>query len=178
MSLFELGSLLKIPRGTPNIQPLEFELKEIEIIEHRKLEIAYANKETAPELMQIFNTAYCAVARMMAQISYEYTQAKKYADKRRSIILLDIAPDILAKRNLKTSEDLRKAVLDQDEEFLALMDKVSMLEAAHEYLRSKAKGFEMAFQSSKKIFDITSGTLGSAHQLNAGHDFDIGSPRY
>lgn len=189
--MFELGTFLKIPRGTPDVPAMEFELKDIEITERRKLEIAYANKETAPELMQAFNTAYCSVTRMMAQVSYEYTQAKKYADKRRGVVILDIAPGLLASRGLKTSEDLRRAVIDQDEEYLALCDKVSMLEATYEYFRSKAKGFEMAYQSAKKIFDVTNGSLGSTHYaLSMGvvdtHEQSpdpepetlIGSPKY
>ena len=189
MSSFELGSLLKIPRGAPNIDPLIFELQEIEKIEQRKIEISYANKDTAPELMYIFNKAYCEIKRMMAQIGHEYSVAKKYSNKRKGAVLLDVAPDILQKKGLKTSEDLRNAILDQDDEYLELLDKVNMLEAAYEYLSGKAKGFEMSYQSAKKVMDANNTGLGSrAYKLTMGVDekspdddliFDtIGKPRY
>jgi hypothetical protein len=165
MSVFELGTLLKLPRGTPDVPPLVFELSEIEAVEKRQHEITFANKETVPELMHIFNKAYCAVSRMMAQVSYEYTQAKKWADKRKGVVLLDVAPGIISKKGLKSSDDLRKAVLDQDEEYLALVDKVNMLEAAHQYLRSKSKGFEMSYQSAKKILDQSNNGLGNTHNM-------------
>jgi hypothetical protein len=189
MSDFELGALLKLPRGTPNLAPLEFDLTKIEAVEKRKHEVAYANQETAPELMCVFNEAYCSVTRMMAQVSYEYSQAKKWADRRKSIVLLDVAPEVFKKKNLKSSEDLRKAVLDGDEEYLTLVDKQAMLEAAHAFLRTKSKGFEMSYQSAKKVFDRYNGSLGShAFNLTMGVeqspdepeviDGVIGNPRY
>jgi hypothetical protein len=183
-----LGTLLRIPRGTPNMPAMEFELGEVTALENRKNEIAYATKVTAPELMQIFNTGYCSVQRMMAQISFEYTQAVKFANKRKSIVILEVAPIMLQERGLATkknpagSEDLRNAVLGQDEEYLSLQDKVHMLEAAYEFLKSKAKGFEMAYSSAKKIFDVTFGGLGAPPNINVDTSNDdtplIGKPRY
>mgnify|MGYP001560620278 CR=1 FL=1 len=166
---FEIGKLLKVPRGTPGIPPLELELSEIIAIEKRKPEVAYVNKETAPELMYIFNSAYCEITRMMANISYEYNQSVKFANKRKAVVTLDVAPEVLKEKGYqKTSEDLRKAVLDQDEEYLTLLDKVYALEAAYEFLKGKAKGFEQDYQSVKKIYDITNASLGNANVLNGG----------
>lgn len=172
----ELGKLLKIPRGSPDLPPMEFELGDVEVIEKRKVEISYATKETAPELMQIFNTGYCMVTRMMAQVSYEYTQAKKWADKRKAVIILDVAPAELERRSMRTSEDAREAVLNLDPQYELFMDKVNMLEAAYEFLRSKAKGLEMAYQSAKKIFDITHSGLGSIHHNLSGGITEEASP--
>jgi hypothetical protein len=186
----ELGTLLKIPRGTPGVEPLEFELNEIMQSEDRKHDIISVNKETAPELMYVFNKAYCSVLRMLSQISFEYSQAVKYANKRKSEVILDIAPDFLKNKGLLSSrspagsEDLRKAVLDQDEQYLKLQDVVSMLEAAHEYLKGKTRGFEMAYHSVKKIYDVSNSNLGSLN-LNHGHqdeevfnEFSTGKARY
>lgn len=180
----ELGTLLKIPRGEPGANPLEFELSEIISLENRKKEVSYATKETAPELMHAFNSGYCSVTKMMAQVSYEYSLSKRYAERRRAIVLLDIAPGEIERRKLKSSEDLRNAVLSQDEEYWKLMDKVNMLEAVYEFLRSKAKGFEMSYQSAKKIFDITYSGLGTSYQNLTTEEASpvesnlIGIPRY
>lgn len=183
-----LGTLLKIPRGTPNMPPLEFELGEVNSLEARKNEISFATKVTAPELMQIFNSGYCMVQRMMAQISFEYTQAVKHANKRKSIVILEVAPVMLQQKGLISkkspagNEDLRNAVLNQDQEYLDLTDKVNMLEAAYEFLKSKAKGFEMAYSAAKKIFDVTYTGLGAPPSVNVDTSLDIaptiGKPRY
>ncbi len=161
-----LGKLLKIPRGTPDMAPMEIELGEIEAIELRKPEMAYVNRETAPELMYVFNKGYSDTFRLMINISFEYTQAVKHANKRKAIVTLEVAPDILAKKGLRTSEDLRKAVIDSDDEYLALQDKVHIIEAAYEFLKGKAKGFEMAYQSVKKIYDAQNSSLGNMHNLH------------
>lgn len=187
----ELGTLLKIPRGSPGVEPLEFELDEIIRAEDRKRDIITVNRETAPELMFVLNVAYCSILRMLSQISFEYTQALKYAHKRKSQVILDIAPEILKTKGLLSgrspagSEDLRTAVLDGDEEYLRLLDTVGMLEAAHEYLKGKAKGFEWAYQSVKKIYDGNNSNLGSM-SLNHGHSDeespndwkDVGKAKY
>ena len=191
----EIGSLLKIPRGTPNLEPMEFELGFLLKAESRKVEISYVNKETAPELLMTFNEAYCAAKRMMNQINLEYINSKKYADHRRAIVILDVVPEVLKSKGLATSrspggsEDLRKAVLDLDTEYGGLMDKVAVLETAYEFLNIKAKGFEMAYHSVKKIFDPSS-SLGSLSSQLSGNiksslqagDIEIksiiGKPRY
>jgi hypothetical protein len=174
---FELGALLKIPRGTPGVSSMEFDLTEIIATEDRKRDVVTVNKETAPELMFIFNKAYCAVLRMLSQVSFEYRQAVKHAEKRRSEVILDVAPDVLKQKGLLSqrspagSEDLRSAVLNQDDEYLKLQDVVSVLEATHEFLKGKAKGFEMDYQSVKKIYDVSNSNLGNLN-LNHGHSDD------
>lgn len=171
------GTLLKVPRGTPDLAPMELELGEIAAIERRKIEVAVVNKETAPELMMMFNNAYCDVLRYMSQVSFEYNMAVKYANKRKAVVNLDVAPEIFKQKNLKSSEDLRNSVLALDEEFLALQDKVYMLEAVYEFLKAKAKGFEMAYHSVKKIYDVTNSSLGDTqHRLSGGIKENLTSP--
>lgn len=168
----ELGTLLKIPSGTPGLKALEIDLSEILSIESRQREIAYVNKETAPELMYSFNRAYTEILKNMTKIMFEYNQATKYANKRRSVVLLDVAPEVLkikglvSKKSMNGSADLRQAVLDQDDEYLDLLDKVNLLKAAHEYLRSKAKGFEMSYYAVRKVMDSSHGGIGSYHTLH------------
>jgi hypothetical protein len=183
----ELGTLLKVPSGTPGINGLEFELGDVINAENRKRDIITVNRETAPELMFLFNQAYCSILRMISQISFECTQASKYANKRKAEVILDVAPEILKVKGLISprspagSEDLRNAVLDLDEPYLQLMDVVNMLETAYEFLRSKAKGFEMAYHSVKKIYDISYSNLGNLpmnHSNDDDNDFNIGKARY
>jgi hypothetical protein len=195
----EIGNLLKVPRGTPNLEPMEFELGSLLKVENRKAEIAYVNKETAPELLTAFNEAYCATKRMMNQINLEYMNSKRYADQRRAIVILDVVPEVLKRKGLSTtrspggSEDLRKAVLDLDTEYNALLDIVAVLETAYEFLNIKAKGFEWAYHAVKKIYDPSSSGLGNLSgsltngsppnrdyeiKINDNPNSIIGKPRY
>lgn len=190
----ELGTLLRVPRGTANTTPLEFDLKNVFGLEKRKDEARYVNSGTAPELMAVFNDGYCEVKKMMNLVNYEYILAKNAADKRKAIVALDVAPQILKDKGLirtgapAGSEDLRKAVLDLDNEHSALMEKVAALEAAYEYLAIKAKGFEMAYHAVKKTYDsVRSGLGDSSHALSINtSEIDhlniesgiIGKPRY
>src|SRR5579872_5183871 len=119
----EIGSLLKIPSGTPGLDSVEFELGEILKAEARKREMAFVNKETAPELLYVFNKAYCELLKIMSRITLEYNDAMKFLNKRKSVVLLEVAPEILLKKGLATKKDpagtreLRNAVLDMDEEY-------------------------------------------------------------
>lgn len=190
---FEIGSTLSVPRGNPGLQSLMLDLQTVSALEQRMNEISYVTKETAPELMQAFNEGYCEVTRMMSKVSFEYSQATKNLNKRKGIVVLDVAPEVLKEKGLLSnrspagSEDLRKAVLDTDVEYLGLLDIVAALEAAYEFLRGKAKGFENAFRTTKAVFDITNSHLGNLHNLRSGAERDnnltelhaeIGKPRY
>jgi hypothetical protein len=171
MTLFDLTSSLNLPRGSED-GVFKVDLGEVVSIEKRQKEVAYVNKETAPELMYIFNLGYASVFRMMTQVSFEYNQAVKHMKSRKSMIILDLAPQILKEKGLTDkkspsgNKDLREAILDQDEEYLKRMDKVLMLEAAHEFLKGKAKSFEMSYHAVKKIYDVMSGRLGNLNNLN------------
>lgn len=187
----ELGNLLTIPSGNPTADPMFVEMGEVQRLEDRKNEVAFVTKETAPELLETFNNGYCIVTKLMAQVAYEYTKAMEYANRRKSIVILDEAPRILQEKNLTTSrspggsEDLRNAVLNMDEEYLKHQDRANQLEAIYDYLKSKAKGFEMAYQAAKKIYETNTGSLGSI-KLNAdpnansdiGDSFGISAARY
>lgn len=170
----ELGVTLSLPRGTPDLSTLIIDLENINRLEARMAEIGGATKETAAELMQAFNEGYSELTKAMAKISYEYNQALKNSNKRRGIVLIDIAPEKLKNKGLATSrspggsEDLRKAVLDTDEEYLKLLDVLYALEAAYEFLKGKAKSFENAYKTTSNIFYVHNNALGNSHHLRVG----------
>lgn len=149
---FEIGKLLKVPRGTPGLDPLQIELGEISLLEDRKQEIAFANKSTALELMSAFIKACDILHRQIVQINYEYTQAVKQVKLREAVVMLEIANDVLKQKGLGSSADLRKAVVLSDKEYQSYSQTAEVLEATYEYLRGKIKTFEMAYQSVKKVY--------------------------
>jgi hypothetical protein len=125
--------------------------------ERRVQEVATVNSHKAPELLSVFNTAYFTLNDHLTKLDLALVEARKAANLRRSVVILDLVPQILKQKGLSSarspggSEDQRKAILDADEPYLVLMDTVAQLEAMHELLDGKRKGFEWAFTSVKKI---------------------------
>lgn len=148
----EFGNLLKIPRGTPGLEPLQIELQEIQNLELRKEEIAIANKSTALELMSSFIKACDILNKHIARVSFEYNQSVKYLKQREAIVLLDVAPAVLTQKKAGNSQDLRKAVVSTDGEYLELFEKSEIIKSTYVYLKGKLKTFEMAYQSVKKVY--------------------------
>lgn len=199
----EIGKLLICPAGTPNTPDKTFEMGEIHALEARQQEIATVSKVTAPELMQAFINGYGHSSRTQIQLEWELTQALKHLEERRAVVNLDIAPAYLQEKGLTRpsnpagSEDQRKSVLAKDKEYGLLQDRVAMIEAATEYLKTKTKSFEMSYQSVKKVYDSLSSinalTNGAARQVTGGGaspyvspdepsfpapNYGIGKPRY
>lgn len=184
--IFDESTVISVPRGLPDLVNMEFDLKEILQAEKRKQEAAYVNRDTAQELMHTFNEAYCSVFKIITKISLEYQKAQQEINKRKAIVLLDIAPEELKRRNLVTakspggSEDLRTAVLSLDDKYNALLDRADAIKAFLNFMKIKAKGFEMSYQSVKKVYDSRNMPDGN-HNLRAGDDtFEgtIGDPKF
>jgi hypothetical protein len=194
-----LGNVLIVPSGTPGLDDKRIEMGDIYKLEARQQEIAIVNKVTAPELMQAFIDGYGHASRAQIQLEWELTQALKHADERRAVVYLDIAPKTLQEKGLTRpnapagSEDQRKAVLALDKDYQSLQDRVSMIEAAVEFLKTKTKAFEMSYQSVKKVYDSLSTVNAlanaqprgafSAGSYNDGPEpvpatFKVGNPRY
>lgn len=150
---------LIIPSGNPELPDKHIDMTKLYELEARKQEVAMVNKMRAPELMRAFEQGYGLAARAMVGIRLEVDKAKEALNKRKAIVTLDIAPDVLKKKGLTTkaspagSVEMREAVLANDEEYLSLLDRANRLEAAYELLKVKSKGFEMSFMSVRKIYD-------------------------
>lgn len=186
-----LGNTLICPAGTPGTADKSFDMKDVYRLEARQQEIATVNKVNAAELMQAFIDGYGHTSRALVQLEWELNQANKYAEERKATVYLEVAPSFLQANGLvraanpSGSEDQRKAVLARDKEYLALQDRVAMIEAATEFLRLKMKGFEMSYQAVKKVYDNLSSVnvVANGQTRPAGADVyrstsEIGKPRY
>ena len=143
-----------MPRG---FEPKVLDLTRVYAIEDRVQEIAYVTPQKAPELLARFNETFLYLHKMVSSLEYVYLEAEGEANRIKSIVLLDRAPEILEKKGLINgksragSEDLRNAVLAQDEEYQSALDIVAQIQCIIELLRGKLKGIEWAFTSVKKI---------------------------
>lgn len=144
--------------------------------ESRIPEVATANAHKAPELLATFNTAYLDIKDVVLKLRYLLIEAEKAANRRRAIVLLDEVPKILASKGISNarspggSEDQRNAILDLDDEYIALMDKVHLMEALLELMDGKLTAVEWAFTSVKKILGQDNGwrDLNQNRNLSAG----------
>ena len=138
-------------------QPIVIDLSGVYRIERRIQEIAFVTSAKAPELLATFNEAYLYLHKYVTLLKYELVRATREANKVKSVILLDRVPQILESKGLTNgkskagSEDLRNAILDQDEEYQNALDKTQQIRCIIELLTGKLEGFEMGYNSVKKI---------------------------
>jgi hypothetical protein len=182
-------NLLILP--TADNKDLSFNLEELAKIESRKKEISYVNKETAPELLHIFNEGFLEVSKISTRILQEYEKMTLKVKERRAQVILDLAPEELKKRNLVTSrspsgsEDQRQAILDLDKQYQELVEKSNALKAAYNYFKIRAKSLEMAYQAVKKVIDPNSnnsysGYLSTTPDIEepVGNEVAVGEPKF
>lgn len=144
-------------------------------------EVAFVTPGKAPELLAVFNDAYADISRQIPVVEYHIQRAQATANRIRSVVLLDKAPKILQEKNLTTSrspggsEDLRTAVLDADEEYLAACDNVYQLKCILDTLKFLLKDVEMAYSSVKKI--LGEGSFNYSNNLGSTMpDRNVGDP--
>jgi hypothetical protein len=144
-------SELVCPRGTPGKEPLIIDIASILAAERRQDEVAIVTKFKAPELLAEFNRSWRKLHDQTTELAAELLDAGKALEKRRSVLLLEIVPSKLKERGLVNNDAHRAAVINLDPQFQALQDTYDQIEAALEWLKGKAKFFENAYHSVKKI---------------------------
>lgn len=128
-----------------------YDLGEVYIAQDRIGEIACLTPAKAPELMAFFNKAWLNVDEIIRLLELELVDAKQIVNKRKSVILLDVCESLFKEKGIKGSQDLRQAVIDNDEEYLCLLNTQNSIEAAVSFLKGKQKGIEMGYNSVRKI---------------------------
>ena len=141
----------------PSGSTISLDLGPIYRAEARVAEVQAVTLAKAPELLSVFNKAYLDLSKMIRYLEGEYLRALRIAKKRRSVIILDEAREILVAKGLATtrspggSADLREALLDGDDEYQLLQERAETIQVYRELLNDKRKGIEMAYHSVKRI---------------------------
>ena len=163
-----MSEIIHIPRGTPGAGQLTLDMREIYQLEVRKQEVATVTKFKAQELLYLMEKGYSAISTdMLPKVLLELNNARDAAEARKAVVMLDVAPVVLREKKLTKESnpggtaDQRESVLALDEEYRALKKTVDQLEAVYEWLKGKMKGFEMSYQSVKKVYD-NQGMVGGA----------------
>lgn len=163
--------------------PLVLDLEKIRRSEVRQDEVATVTKFKAPELLAEFNRSWRELNELIVQIKSERIRAMTALDQRRSVLLLDEVNDILKLRKVSSSADTREAAIVLDPQHMALAEVLHQIESIVEFLQGKAKSFENAYTSVKKILQEEGFTPGAnpalsgttdSHEVRAG----FGRARY
>lgn len=171
-------STIICPPGKSNGQPLIIDLTLVHEVEQRIKEVAFVTSQKAPELMARFNEAYLVLCAELPKIEYQRLLAQREADKRKSVVLLDEVSKVIAEKGLSNSADVRKAVLDLDQQYQDSLDVAQQIACIYETLDGKRKAIEMAYTATKKILGenvhSTSGRLNAyvEENANAGQTVD------
>ncbi|NDD84296.1 hypothetical protein EBZ38_08505 [bacterium] len=171
-SILQSKTAIVCPSGKNTNQPLIIDLTLIHEVEQRIQEVAFVTSQKAPELMARFNEAFLVLTEYLPKVDYQKLVAQREADKRKSVVLLDEATKILKEKGLSSSADLRKAVLDSDEQYQELCDRVHQISCIYEQLDGKKKAIEMAYTATKKVLGenihTTTNRLNSLVEQSAG----------
>lgn len=184
-------TIVHCPAGSPSSQPIPIDLGYWAELEARIREIATVTPTKAPELLSTFTRACLDLDGLVNTLELEYQVSMREAEKIRATVLLDRVPKILQEKGLTTSknpmgsEDLRNAVLAQDPDYDAALERTEQLKAMTRMVKGKYDAFERAFRSVRTLvgeqnFNYSndkrlSGDTGTAP---AGSTNGFGKPRY
>lgn len=154
--MIETDKCIVVPPATNIDKPIVIELEKILLAEIRQEEVATVTKETAPELLYFYNKEWLKLHMLATQLTAAKVKAEKELQKRRSVLLLDLIPQILSDKGVNSTADTREAAILLDSEYIQLSDVVDNITAATELVKGKLKGFENSFTAVKRLISDTS----------------------
>lgn len=133
-----------VPRARGG-NPHAFDMRKIYKAEARMCELSGVTREKAGELLYTFIEAGDEARRYLATLHAEFSRCKQRLREIEAVIVLDKAADRLKQKGLTStrspagSEDLRKAVVNQDPDYQQAADVLAQVEAAAEEMDSKVE---------------------------------------
>lgn len=147
-----MGDLLLSFPSYDGKRAISLPMASISRMEARQEEVQMVTRFKAPELLTALNRAWLVVSKMALAVNQHLLRAQRELEIRKAILLVDLLPDILVKKRLKTAnEETRQGILVLDREYCEILDRVEQIRAVLEMLKVKAKGFQNSFDSVKKI---------------------------
>ncbi len=168
----EATSSFRVPRV--NGQVVLIPMKKINWTLSRQMEVATVNVHKAPELLATMNVAWLDLKSNINTLEMVLCEVQREADRRKSIVILDEVPKILAAKGLASprspsgSADQRDAILALDPEYDQLKNHVAMIEAVQEELEDKLEAVTRTYESVKKILGAEQRGLPGGITYNRG----------
>jgi hypothetical protein len=150
----EPSEIQLISRGAGQT-PIVLELKHTNYALTRIDDIRIVNPMNLPDLLTVFLKSMTELSRAIGFISAEIVKTKYALERVKSNLLLHEMPRILAEKNIKSSEDIRNAILCLDPKYSEMSEQLDMLEAVLDNLRSKNKNMETATFNCKTVIQYT-----------------------
>ena len=184
-------TIMTIP-ACGSLKTARLDLTMVYAAERRIPEIQLVKRETAGGLLAELMQGYGQANQAFALVIKLLTDTENAVKRRRAMLLLDVVPDKLREKGLATtknptgSEDLRNAIIEQDEEYAELQDRKGLLDATRLLIDGKRKNLDMAYTAIKKIISPDSGMSwrpDTSHGeipdgTQAGDTLGFGNPRY
>jgi len=139
--------------------PILLQLKRAKEAIERISDIAALSPSLLPGLLTSLLQGLTELNKAMSTISLEIVNAEHKANRRKANLILDEMPRILIEKGIKSSEDVRNAILSLDHEYSQLCEQKDMLEAIFENLKVKSKNIEHALYSCKTITQYRTNTV-------------------
>lgn len=122
--------------------------------EERFNELSILTKEKAPEYLSCMINGMSEMSRYVAVLERELAILEYYLDKRRSTLLLEEVNGKLEEKKLRSSEDLRKAVISLDDKMSDLEMKSIELSYLKNDCKARLKALEATYFSAQKMLDL------------------------
>lgn len=165
-------NIVLCPAGTPGGQPTEVNFGHWADLETRIGEIATVTPTKAPELLATFNRVCLDLERLHNNLELEHQYSLRHAERVRGQVILDRVPKILIEKGIATaknplgSEDIRNAILSQDQEYQDALERCDQIRAMVKLISSKYDAFERAFRSVSKLVGEAVFNYGSNRSLS------------
>lgn len=144
------NSLVLCPKGDGSGE-IQLDLGKLLKAESRLDEVAYITGAKAAELLSTFNTTWAEIQKTVVTLRREYIKAKSVTRGVRASILLNDAEEILKLKGLKSSADLRDAVVECNAAYQEAQDREHNLASIVAFLEGKLQAFENAYTAVKKL---------------------------
>lgn len=123
--------------------------------EQRFIEAKDVNPSTYIDLEHTFNESYRELKRHHAQIGWFLAQAERFVEQAKSNVLLDRYPDFIKDKDKKSdNQDMRKAFMMRDPEYLEALDRVDCLKAMEAAIDGRIKVLENVCRYMRKRMDL------------------------
>ncbi len=145
---------LVIP-GSQGSQDILLDITKTRESEQRFIEAKDLNPVTYVDLEHTFNESYRELKRHHATIGWALAQAEKNVEIAKANVLLDKYPDFIKDKDKKSdNQDMRKAFMMRDPEYLAALDRVDMLKALESSIDGRIKVLENVCRYMRKRMDL------------------------
>lgn len=153
------STVLTIPRGQKNLPPLLMDISEIVSALDLSRDLMGINIATYPQIISAINTALVQCTRLITTIDLELKDVSHNLEKAEAVVRLEKADSVISGKGLKTSADLRDAVVAIDLEVSELTNKKNMLVALLKYAENMKSDLERIYFSAKYVLDTKTNSI-------------------